>query len=65
MLIFDAVTENVASAVIAGWGELMNRAFKTVKDVGRSSKSDLKRLVILITADFTGRHVCTPLLAIS
>src|SRR5437016_4512255 len=57
MLIFHAVTENVTSAVIAGWSELMNRAFETVKDVSRSGKSDLKRLVILITADFTGRHV--------
>src|SRR5438132_13176952 len=64
MLIFHAVTKDAASTVIAGWSERMNRAFETVKDVSRSGKSDLKRLVILITADFTGRHVCTPLLAI-
>ena len=64
MLRFHAVSENSASAVIAGWGEFMNRAFETIKDVGRSGKCDLKSLVVFITTNFTGRHVRTPLLAI-
>ena len=58
------MSENSASAVIAGWGEFMNRAFETIKDVGRSGKCDLKSLVVFITTNFTGRHVRTPLLAI-
>ena len=64
VLRFHAVSENSASAVIAGWGEFMNRAFETIKDVGRSGKCDLKSLVVFITTNFTGRHVRTPLLAI-
>src|SRR5437763_15777849 len=65
MLIFHAVTENSASAMIAGWGELVNGAFETVKNVGRSGKSDLKSLVILISTHFTDCQVSTPSLAIN
>lgn len=51
------MTQNSATAMVAGRGERVDRAFKAVEDVRGPAERDLKRLVVRISANFTGFHV--------
>ena len=52
----DAVTDHLASAVLAHGRQLMNRAFKAVEDVPVTSRDHLKAEMVIVAADFTFRH---------
>ena len=53
---FNAVPDDLAPAVVADGGELMNRALKAVERVMLSAHHHLEGLVILVFANFACRH---------
>jgi hypothetical protein len=53
----DAVSDDFAAAMSADRRKAMNRAFKTIEDVTISRRYDLKRQVIIVTANFALRHI--------
>jgi hypothetical protein len=53
---FNAVTDNTAVAVGANWRKRVDCALETIKGVTLSMHDDLKRLVIIVLADFAFRH---------
>ena len=56
MLVFRTMSEDPATAVIAGRSEGVNRALETVENVRYSAQGDLKRFVVGVAADLTGFH---------
>src|SRR5215471_10629455 len=59
-LAFDAVTDNPATAVITRRRQFVNGAFKAIERVRCTGHRDFKRLVILISANFTRTHRLKP-----
>ncbi len=55
-LSLDAMAEDLATAVLADGGELLNRALKTVEDVVNASGYDFKGQVVVIPAHFAPGH---------
>lgn len=56
----DAVANDFAPAMVANGCQLMNRTFKAVECVTRTSCNDLERHVIVVSADFTLCHLGIP-----
>ena len=52
----DAMSDDSALAVRAGRRQCVNRALETVEDVGFSGVNHLKRLVVVVSADFALGH---------
>jgi hypothetical protein len=52
----DAMANDLAAAMIARRGDLLNRAFKAVKDMTAAANDDFKRPLIVVPADFTLCH---------
>jgi hypothetical protein len=53
---FNAVSDDPATAMRANWCKRVNRAFEAVEGVELPANDYFKRLVILIFANFAGRH---------
>ncbi len=53
---FDAVADNLASAVRAGWRDHVNRAFEAVERLCLSLGRDLKRFIVIISAHVAFSH---------
>jgi hypothetical protein len=53
---FNAVTDNTAVAVGANRRKRVDCALEAIKGVTLSMHDDLKRLVIIVLADFAFRH---------
>lgn len=51
------MTKNPAAAMVAGRGELVDGALKTVESVRLSGERNLKCLVVSVAADFAGCHL--------
>jgi hypothetical protein len=56
----DAVANDFAPTMVANGCQLMNRTFKAVECVTRTSRNDLERHVIVVSADFTLCHLSIP-----
>src|SRR3954470_96720 len=52
----DAVADDLAAAVLAHRGHLVDRTLEAVEGVPRAGRDHLERLVVLIATDFTRRH---------
>jgi hypothetical protein len=52
----DAMPDNPAAAMGAGWGEGVDGALKAVKRVGFAAYNHLKTFIILVAANFTHAH---------
>jgi hypothetical protein len=52
----DAVSDDLAAAMIADGCELMDRTLKTVERVSLTGGNHVKRQMIIVTANFTGTH---------
>src|SRR2546428_2254276 len=52
----DAVTDDLAAAVVADGGELLNGALKAVEDMVHAGGNDVKRQIVVIAAHFTFGH---------
>jgi hypothetical protein len=46
----DAVADDSAPAMKANWSQLVNRAFKAIKDEALSTIDDFERLVVVVVA---------------
>ena len=57
---FDAVTDNLATAMGAARSERVNRTFKTVEHMRAAAHTHLEALVVLVSAHFTLSHFCSP-----
>ena len=53
---FASVSDDLAAAMAAGRGELVNRALEAVEDVSFAGGDHLERLMIVVAADFTLSH---------
>src|SRR6476659_105039 len=53
---FDAVTDDLAAAVLADGRETMNGAFEAVEGMGPARGDDLEGEVVVVPADFTHGH---------
>jgi hypothetical protein len=51
------MADDPAAAMSARWCKGLDCAFEAVEDVHRSSGSYLKRLVVVVPADLTDRHL--------
>jgi hypothetical protein len=60
LLRLDAVPDDLATAVVADRGQLVNGAFKAVERVGLSRRYDLERQVVIVSTDFTSGHTTPP-----
>jgi hypothetical protein len=58
----DAVPDNPAPAICAHRREFMNGAFKTIENVAVSRRNNLKRQIIIVSANFTLCHLSLLLL---
>jgi hypothetical protein len=58
-LAFYSVPHNSTAAVVASRRQRMNRAFKAIEDMPSTGNRYLKRLVVLIAANFAGTHEVT------
>ena len=52
----DTVSNNLAPAVFALRSHYLNGAFETVENVGFAARSDLERLIVIVTAQLTPSH---------
>ena len=52
----DAVSDDLAAAVIADRRKLVNCTLETVKGMSRAGRHNLERQIIIVAADFTFRH---------
>ena len=56
LVVLDAVTDNAASAVEAGWGKGLNRTFKTIEGIGATGLEDVEGFVVSVVANNTDSH---------
>src|SRR5262249_44541965 len=54
--LFEAVTEDMNAAIVAGWSQRMDRALEAVEGVGGAVHAHLKRLVVIVSAGFAFGH---------
>jgi hypothetical protein len=57
---FDAMTDDLALAMIANGREFMNRALKAIKDVLNARRDNFKRQVVIVAAYLTLSHFVAP-----
>ena len=50
------MAQDSAAAMVAGRRERVYRAFETVEDMSYAAQRDVKRLVVIVAANFTGFH---------
>lgn len=55
-LTLGSVPDDPAATMVAGWGEGVNGALKTVEGMAAAAHRHLERLVVLIAANFAGTH---------
>jgi hypothetical protein len=55
------VTDNSAATVMTDGGQLRDRTFKTIKNMGLTAHDDLESFVVVIATLLTLSHVCSPL----
>ena len=58
--LFEAVTEDMNAAIVAGWSQRMDRALEAVEGVGGAVHAHLKRLVVVVSAGFAFGHDLLP-----
>jgi hypothetical protein len=56
----DAMADNPAATVDANWRQGVDRTLEAIENVYVAVEVNLKRLVIVVTADFTGWHRGSP-----
>ena len=56
--LFEPVTDDMNTTIVAGRGQRMDRALKAIKGVRRAIHAHLKRLVVVISAGFASGHDC-------
>lgn len=49
---FDAVADDAAAAMLAGWGERMDGALERIEIMGNAVDHDFQRFVIFVPAGF-------------
>lgn len=54
---FNAMADDPAIAVWAGWRERVNRAFKAVEHMPFSVGDELERFIVIIPAHFALSHI--------
>src|SRR3989442_8531637 len=55
-LCLDTVTDDLAAAMVADGGELLNCALKAVEDMVHAGGNDVKRQIVVVAAHFTFGH---------
>src|SRR6266550_6453612 len=58
--LFEPVTNDTNTAIVARRSQRMDCALKAVEGVGRAVHAHLKRLVVVISAGFASSHDCLP-----
>src|SRR6266571_7206900 len=58
--LFEAVTEDMNAAIVAGWSQRMDRTLEAVEGVGGAVHAHLKRLVVVVSAGFAFGHDLLP-----
>jgi hypothetical protein len=58
--LFEAMTDDMNTAIVAGWSQRMDGALKAVEGMGPAVHAHLKCLVIVISAGFASGHDCLP-----
>jgi hypothetical protein len=53
---FNAVTDDPAIAMRAGWSQGMDRAFETIKDMRLAVHPHLEAFVVVVSAEFAFGH---------
>jgi hypothetical protein len=54
---FHTMSNDFAVAVLAFRSERMNGAFEAIKIMGNAVYHDFQRFVVIVSADFTSRHI--------
>src|SRR3984893_8493532 len=57
--LFEAVTEDMNAAIVAGWSQRMDRALEAVEGVGGAVHAHLKRLVVVVSAGFASSQTAS------
>jgi hypothetical protein len=52
----DTMANDLALAVLAHWGKLVNRTLKAVERMGVAGSDDLKGQIVIVAADLTSSH---------
>src|SRR5215831_20368444 len=55
-VLLESVADDADAAVLAGRRQRMDRALEAVEGVGGTVHADLKRLVVVVSTDFTSGH---------
>jgi hypothetical protein len=54
--LFEAVTEDMNAAIVAGWSQRMDRALEAVEGVGGAVHGHRECLVVVVSAGFASSH---------